>query len=61
VNPLVAERPLKLSGLPPKLVMTTGCVEVVPAFWVKLRVVGLKLMADGRGPGGSGTGVTPKM
>ena len=59
LNPPLAEKLERSSGLPPKLVMVMDWEELVPTFWEKFRVVGDNLMADGRGVG-KGTGVTPK-
>jgi hypothetical protein len=57
-NPPLAAIVPKVSGLPPKFVIVTACVPVVPRFCVKLTVDGLKLMAEGRGEG-KGIGTAP--
>ena len=58
-NPPVDEMPKMSSGLPPKFVMVTGWEGlVVPTFWEKSRVGGVKLIAEGRGLG-SDRGTAP--
>lgn len=59
VNPPFAEIFEKSSGLPPKLAMVRGRAPLVPTFWLKLKVAGAKLTAEGRGLG-KGIEVTPK-
>jgi hypothetical protein len=49
----------KFSGLPPKFVMVIVCAAlVVPTFWEKVRLGGVKLIAEGSGVG-SDTGTAP--
>ena len=50
-KPLLAVTEPMSNTLPPKLVMVTGAVAVVPRFWVIAREEGLKLIAEGRGLG----------
>ena len=61
-NPPLAEMLRLVSGLPPKLVIVMDWLElVVPTFYVKFKVSGEKLIADGGGLGtGKGWGVAPK-
>jgi hypothetical protein len=53
--------PEKFNGLPPKLVIVTdwGLLEVPMSWMLKVKALGEKLSADGRGLG-TGTAVTPK-
>ena len=48
-----------LNGLPPKLLIVTVCAALVlPTFWENVSVLGVNLIAEGRGVG-SGTGTAP--